>query len=1121
MPNEFVIKNGLIVSGTSDVSGNLVVRNSVDISGSLAVGFNLDTGLNSVAIGQTTTSSGNYSHAEGLLTIASGLGSHAEGDRTVASGIESHAEGVSTVAAGSNSHAEGFFTSASGQYAHAEGERTIASNTGAHSEGYDTKATGQYSHAEGLYGTASAQGAHVEGWSNRASAPFSHAEGHFTQASATGSHTEGDRATTLGNYSHAEGSGSVAFGAYSHAEGLLTIASGAYQNVVGQFNSASSTPLWILGDGLSISNRKNLVAAYRDNLTVSGALEVTGALSVFLAGRTEFEVSSAGTRIGNLQTDNHLITGSVGITGSTFSVFSGGVNPEFQVVGNGTRIGNLQTDVHLLTGSFGITGSLNVVGGGITSSLLGTASRAISASVADTIPTALLRGEVHVSISGSDVAGNGSAISPYRSILNAIASGSATFGAGNYTLFLHAGSYSGNITLPNVPLDIVGVQNPRTRKVSILGTMSLAITAPDLNLSNLSVSAINLRNNNFTARGCNIGSISDQVSNSETYSTLISDCNIELYEDNGYRKSIGFSNSVIQTGSYQAGVYNFNNVEHGNFQVINTQIISVRFADSTLVSDSLIGLNNSISYFNNCTIKDTTGSLQGINGTFGYTDLRFSEGLSTYYANADVIYHSLVSASQFYGPLQGTASNANTASFVSNNITNVIYVSSGSGNDSNDGTFLRPKRTIASALGSNRYVRVFPGLYREGLFTNHSNLVVEGVEVGGTGSLVTLNGLINCVGVNVKLKNLTANTMLDGGNNCTYENLILTSSIGNLQILDAIRTSTYNNVNILGTASLNSSNDIIFNNSTIGHASVAVAKTPRVVYNNSFISGSSVASGSHQFNNSTLVVQGTNPTPYRLLPGVFHSFANSRLIYSNRTPATITGSGPVDVTNSSFNVSQSNYSNLTAITQSVCDSVVFINATGSLMGTASWALTSSFAMNAGGGGGASVTVSASAPGASPSGSLWWNTDDGNLYVQANAPTGSGWVAATSTVAGGEYGATSDFSFPTAATTWNIAHNFGTTTPIVQFYTGSQMLLPASVRAVDANNLQVTFAAATHGVAKVSTGVGSATSSSYAVTAGDLILARTASYANDTAAAAAGIPLFGIYRNGGSIAVRIV
>ena len=53
----------------------------------------------------------------------------------------------------------------------------------------------------------------------------------------------------------------------------------------------------------------------------------------------------------------------------------------------------------------------------------------------------------------------------------------------------------------------------------------------------------------------------------------------------------------------------------------------------------------------------------------------------------------------------------------------------------------------------------------------------------------------------------------------------------------------------------------------------------------------------------------------------------------------------------------------------------------------------------------------------------------------------------------------------ASTTWNIAHNLATTTPLVQVYDNSQqMLIPDSVTAVDANNTTITFGSAQAGFA---------------------------------------------------------
>jgi hypothetical protein len=50
--------------------------------------------------------------------------------------------------------------------------------------------------------------------------------------------------------------------------------------------------------------------------TLSQNVVVTGSLGVFVGTGTELEVASTGVKIGNAQIDNHLVTGSVGITGS-------------------------------------------------------------------------------------------------------------------------------------------------------------------------------------------------------------------------------------------------------------------------------------------------------------------------------------------------------------------------------------------------------------------------------------------------------------------------------------------------------------------------------------------------------------------------------------------------------------------------------------------------------------------------------------------------------------------------------------------------------------------------------------------------------------------------------------
>ena len=190
------------------------------------------------------------------------LGSLSQGDTTTPSGQYSHAEGRFTTALGSFSHAEGNFTSATGDGAHSEGNFTLAVGTYSHTEGFETLAFGFSSHAEGQGTTSSGE--------------FSHAEGLKTVSSGNGSHAEGYFTTSSGNYSHAEGNNTVASALYQPAQGTYNIAS----NITGAF---------IHGNGNS-STRSNLIFAAGNTVQITGSLVVTGSLIV--TGSTQGNVAA-------------------------------------------------------------------------------------------------------------------------------------------------------------------------------------------------------------------------------------------------------------------------------------------------------------------------------------------------------------------------------------------------------------------------------------------------------------------------------------------------------------------------------------------------------------------------------------------------------------------------------------------------------------------------------------------------------------------------------------------------------------------------------------------------------------------------------------------------------------
>ena len=162
-------------------------------------------------------------------------GSVAEGDFTVASGNFSHAEGDFTEASGDFSHAEGNFTVASGDFSHAEGDFTKATRTGSHAEGRYTLASGEVSHAEGN--------------NTLASGNFSHAEGGYTEAG--------------GNFSHAEGNFTVANNLSEHAQGRYNASHRASGSSWGNAGSTLSST----GFGMSDSTRRNAVETMQDGKT--------------------------------------------------------------------------------------------------------------------------------------------------------------------------------------------------------------------------------------------------------------------------------------------------------------------------------------------------------------------------------------------------------------------------------------------------------------------------------------------------------------------------------------------------------------------------------------------------------------------------------------------------------------------------------------------------------------------------------------------------------------------------------------------------------------------------------------------------------------------------------------
>jgi hypothetical protein len=305
--------------------------------------FRYDYTIESLAQGNSTTASANFSHAEGILTEASFPGAHAEGNNTIAAGISSHAEGELTTAQGTGAHAEGYESLSSGNYSHAEGyqnissgqrshaegDNTISSGTGSHAEGYQTIASGQRSHAEGDNTVSSGTGSHSEGYQTVASGQYSHAEGRQNLASGDYSHTQGYQNTSSGNYSFTAGLQNKATNTYTFAAGLQNIVSGNASAAFGYLNNVSGQSAFSIGSNNSASGQYSFS---------SGQLTKAQGIGSFTTG---FRTSASGDYQTVVGTFNELNT-----------------SPNAFIIGGGTSLGvGAKTLVFASGSQFQLSGS--------------------------------------------------------------------------------------------------------------------------------------------------------------------------------------------------------------------------------------------------------------------------------------------------------------------------------------------------------------------------------------------------------------------------------------------------------------------------------------------------------------------------------------------------------------------------------------------------------------------------------------------------------------------------------------------------------------------------------------------------------------------------------------------
>ncbi|MEP6675991.1 MAG: tail fiber domain-containing protein [Ferruginibacter sp.] len=140
--------------------------------------------------------------------------------------------------------------------------------------GLATKASGNVSTAMGYQTTASGYSSTAMGYLTTASGDGSTAMGYQSQASGENCIAIGSLTVASGKRSIAIGSNTVAAGDYSNAMGHSTITNGYGSTVIGIFNEpiistaetsvTPSTPLFIIGNGVNVSNLSNAMVVRKD-----------------------------------------------------------------------------------------------------------------------------------------------------------------------------------------------------------------------------------------------------------------------------------------------------------------------------------------------------------------------------------------------------------------------------------------------------------------------------------------------------------------------------------------------------------------------------------------------------------------------------------------------------------------------------------------------------------------------------------------------------------------------------------------------------------------------------------------------------------------------------------------
>jgi hypothetical protein len=276
------------VDGTNWDNSNLgnasvAMGNNTRASGDYSTAFGESTiasGISSVVGGKSSIATADYSTAFGFSSTASGSNSFAAGENAIASGISAVSIGDNTTASGENGVAIGYFTTASSTYSTAIGREVIASGFGATAFGMNNTSSGTGSMAWGQNTLASNTFATAFGRATTASGSFSTAFGENSVASDNFATAFGQSSDALGFASTAFGSNATASGSYAVASGNSTEAKSYGEHVVGTYNTDytltnafgfdNADRAFVVGIGANFSNKKDGLVVFKSGNTYIG-----------------------------------------------------------------------------------------------------------------------------------------------------------------------------------------------------------------------------------------------------------------------------------------------------------------------------------------------------------------------------------------------------------------------------------------------------------------------------------------------------------------------------------------------------------------------------------------------------------------------------------------------------------------------------------------------------------------------------------------------------------------------------------------------------------------------------------------------------------------------------------